>query len=211
MTHLVVAPIVEGQGEVAAVPPLLRRIVTEFCPGLSIEVFKPIRQPASSLVKADNDCLRNAIELAADKLSGNRHSAAKKLILILIDADGRCAAQLGPELKRRAGEQASHLEISSVVAVDEFETWFVASAESLTKYLDVKSSEIPPRPEESRTKSKWIEDRFRGVRYNKPADQPKFCAVMNLALCRSRAPSFDKLCREIERMARVEVPGGEEE
>jgi len=201
MTHLVVAPIVEGQGEVAALPVLLRRIATELCDGSSIEVFKPIRQPASSLVKAADDCLRNAVELAAFKLSGNRHTTATKLILILIDADGRCAAQLGPELKRRAQEHASHLNIASVIAVDEFETWFVASAESLTKYLNINpTEEIPPNPEESRCKTKWIEDHFRGVQYNKPADQPKFCSAMDLTLCRSRAPSFDKLCREIVRM-----------
>lgn len=210
MIHLVVAPIVEGQGDVAALPLLLRRIAAEFCGGIFIDVLKPIRQPASSLVMADDGCLGNAVELAAAKLSGNVHAPAKKLILILIDADGRCAAQFGPELKQRAREHASHLEIASVVAVDEFETWFVASAESLTSYLNVNPSEIPESPEESRSKTKWIEDRFRGVRYNKPADQPKFCAVMDLNLCRSRAPSFDKLCREIERMAMVDVPDVEE-
>ena len=210
MTHLVVAPIVEGQGDVEALPLLLRRISTAFCPGASIEVFKPIRQPASSLVKADDDCLKNAVELAAGKLAGNRHATATKMILILIDADGRCAAQLGPELKRRAQEYASHLDIASVIAVDEFETWFVACAESLTKYLDISpNEEIPKYPEKTRLKTKWIEDHFRGVRYNKPADQPKFCAAMDLTLCHKRSPSFRKLCREIERMAKVDVPDGE--
>ena len=205
MTHLVVAPIVEGQGDVEALPLLLRRISTAFCPGTSIEVFKPIRQPASSLVKADDDCLKNAVELAAGKLAGNRHATAMKLILIFIDAEGRCAAHFGPELKRRAREHASHLDIASVVAVDEFETWFVAAAASLTKYLNVNLTDIPDNPEESRSKTKWIEDRFHRPPYKKTTHQSKLSATMDMDICRLRAPSFDKLCREIERMAKVDV------
>ena len=204
MIHLVVAPIVEGQGEVAALPVLLRRIAVEFCPGTSIEVLKPVRQPASSLVKLESDCLRNAVGLAAGKLAGSQHASSKRLILILIDSDGRCAAQIGPELKRRANEYASHVHTASVVAVDEFETWFVAAATSLTKYLEFNPKDVPPDPESKRSKTKWIEDHTRGLKYHKPVDQPKFSAAMDLRLCRSRSPSFDKLCREIERMA---MPG----
>ena len=191
----------EGQGEVAALPVLLRRIAVEFCPGTSIDVLKPVRQPASSLLKRESDCLQNAVGLAAGKLAGSMHASSQRLILILIDSDGGCAALVGPELRRRANEYASHVDIASVVAVDEFETWFVAAATSLTKYLKFNSDEVPPDPESSRSKTKWIEDHTRGLKYHKPVDQPKFSATMDLRLCRSRSPSFDRLCREIERMA----------
>ncbi len=204
MIDLVIAPIVTGDGEVTAFPILIRRIVMEFCPGVSFEVLKPIRQPESSLIKVDDDCLEKAVGHAVRKLSNVRFNSARRVIVMLIDADGRCAAQLGPELKQRATAYASHFDIASVVAVDEYETWFVASAASLAKYLDVTCDEIPTDPEATRTKTKWIEDRFREVKYTKPIDQPRLTDAMDLKLCRRRSPSFDKLCREIERMAQVE-------
>ena len=125
----------------------------------------------------------------------------------MLDADGGCAATLGPQLKERASEIAFHLRIACVIAVDEYETWFVAAAESLTDYLDVNPGEVPSEPETRWAKKKWIEDRFRSGKYKETVDQPKFSAVMDLNLCRygpCKAPSFDKLCREIERMA---IPG----
>jgi hypothetical protein len=47
----------------------------------------------------------------------------------------------------------------------------------------------------------WIEQRFKGTRYSETQDQPAMTLVMDLNLCRTRSPSFDKLCRELERRA----------
>ena len=204
MTRVVVAPIVEGDGEVPSLPILIRRIGQAYCPEIFIDVLKPIRMPASSLLKVDDPCLRRAVGIAASKLTEHCDATVRKYVLIVIDAEGGCAAKLGPELKQRASEIASHLSIACVIAVDEYETWFVAAAESLTDYLDFKPGEVPSEPETRGAKKKWIEDRFRGVKYKETVDQPKFSATMDLRLCRSRSPSFDKLCREIERMA---MPG----
>ena len=201
MIHLVIAPIVEGHGEVAALPILLRRIGQEYCPDTFVEVLQPIRQPASSLVKTTNPSLHKAVSLATGKLAAHSNSVDRKLILIVIDAEGRCAANLGPELKMRAEAIVGHMNISSVIAVDEYETWFVAAAESLSKYINASPDEIPLNPETTGTKKKWIDDRYRGVKYSETVDQPKFSSAMDLRLCRSRSPSFDKLCRDIERMA----------
>ena len=40
-----------------------------------------------------------------------------------------------------------------------------------------------------------------GAKYSESIDQAKLTAHMDLSLCRTRAPSFDKLCRELERFA----------
>ncbi len=201
MTRVVVAPIVEGDGEVSSLPILIRRIGQLYCPDSFFDVLKPIRMPASSLIKADDPCLRRAVGIAEKKLTECCDSSVRKFVLILLDAEGGCAATLGPQLKQRASEIASHLRIACVIAVDEYETWFVAAAESLTDYLDVNPGEVPSEPETRGAKKKWIEDRFRSGKYKETVDQPKFSAAMDLRLCRSRSPSFDKLCREIERMA----------
>lgn len=209
MTRIVVASIVEGDGEVPALPILIRRIGQTYCPDTFIDVLKPIRMPASSLIKKDDPCLSRAVGIAAKKLAEVGDGSARKFILILIDAEGACAAIEGPIMKQRATEIASHLDITCVIAVDEYETWFVAAAGSLSKYLDVEPNNIPSEPEKSRTKKKWISERIRAGTYKETVDQPKFSAEMDLALCHARSPSFRKLCREIERMARVEVPEGE--
>jgi len=87
-----------------------------------------------------------------------------------------------------------------VLAVVEYETWFVASASSLQEYLHIEGTEdIPEHPELRNCGKKWIEDRFSGMRYNPRVDQPKLTAKMDLRLCRERSPSFDRLCRELER------------
>lgn len=209
MTRIVVASVVEGDGEVSALPILIRRIGQVFCPETYINVLKPIRMPASSLLKSDDPCLRRAVGIAARKLAEVCDASASKFILILIDAEGACAAKAGPIMKQRATEIASHLDITCVMAVDEYETWFVAAAESLGKYFDFELANFPDNPEKSLTKKKWIE-RIRNGTYKETVDQPKFSSEMDLKLCRSRAPSFDKLCREIERMAKADVSDLEE-
>lgn len=45
-----VVPIVEGEGETAAFPILLRRLVSVIRPDLPLEIAKPIRRPRGSLV-----------------------------------------------------------------------------------------------------------------------------------------------------------------
>jgi predicted ATPase len=41
------------------------------------------------------------------------------------------------------------------------------------------------------------------VKYSETIDQPAMTADMDLSLCRRRSPSFDKLCRELEKRFRM--------
>jgi hypothetical protein len=85
-----------------------------------------------------------------------------------------------------------------VVANVEYETWFVAAAESLTRYLNLAGDKmLPSDPERLRLGKGWIKARLPA--YSETVDQPKFSAVMDLRLCRRHSPSFDKLCRELEK------------
>ncbi|HEX4132769.1 MAG TPA: hypothetical protein VHZ24_22235 [Pirellulales bacterium] len=84
-----------------------------------------------------------------------------------------------------------------MVANVEFETWFVAAAESLTDYLDVVASDPPSNPEGDRCGNGWVASRFKGIKYSEAIDQPSLTAKMDLPTCKARSPSFDKLCREL--------------
>jgi hypothetical protein len=162
--------------------------------GEQIEVVRPIRVSRNKVVEEVE--LNRSLELATLKLK-EAGEDWRSLILILIDADQDLPCVFGPRLLDLARKARPDIEIACVVANVEYETWFVASAESLQEYLDLSGGEPPEFPEAARSGKGWIEDRFRGTKYSETLDQPAMTARMDLSLCRSRCPSFDKLCREI--------------
>jgi hypothetical protein len=198
-----VAPIVEGHGEDLAVRILLQRLWTELLGGEYIEVLKPIRSHRTKMIQSPD--LERALGLAVLKL---RESASPdpSLVLIILDADEDAACVLGPDLLSRARAQRKDTDISCVVAAVEYETWFVAAAPSLQDFLDLSGGPVPEAPEASRSGKAWIQRRFRGVKYSPTVDQPSMTRRMDLPQARLRSPSFDKLCRELEKRLVGVVP-----
>jgi hypothetical protein len=80
-----IIPIVEGHGEVQAVPVLLRRMA-EALGVYNATVAKPIRCPRQKLVKGGE--LERVIELAARKVAGAGQ------IIILVDSESDCPSRL---------------------------------------------------------------------------------------------------------------------
>ncbi|MBK8264447.1 MAG: DUF4276 family protein [Nannocystis sp.] len=196
MTLLRIQPIVEGHGEVEAVPILLRRIYGELLATYDVDILPPLRHPKTRLVR-DGELQRFA-GVAANKLRARRPTA-HSVVLLLLDGDGDLPCVLGPQLLERAKAGAGEISAMAVIAHLEFETWFVAAASSLATYLDLRGAPAPTAPETHRARKKWIEDRFRGVKYSETLDQPKLTAKMDLRACRASSPSFDKLCRDLAR------------
>lgn len=204
MSLLRVAPIVEGHGEVQCIRTLLQRIWMELLGGGHLEVLQPIRQPRSQLVHEQE--LNRAIRLAMLKLGqGPPAETERRLVLVLLDADKDPPCRLGPELLNLALKQHAGANIACVLAKIEYETWFAAAAESLQDFLDVKPEELQHSPEDARLGKGWVIRHFRGTKYSETIDQPRMTARMDLGLCRSRSPSFDKLCRELEKQ--ISAPG----
>jgi hypothetical protein len=198
MSRIAVAPIVEGQGDEAAVRLLLQRVWTELLGGEYAEVVKPIRRSRGLLLRQESGDLEKSIRFALLKLE----QYGGGLVLILIDAEDDCAnhGPLGPLILERVLKLRSDIDIAVVIANVMYETWFVAAAASLTDYLDLPDeASIPANPEEERAGKGWIKQRIKSGKYSETADQAALTAKMNLALCRSRSPSFDKLCRELEK------------
>lgn len=196
MSRLVVAPIVEGHGEVASVRTLLQRVWFDVLGGEYIDVLRPIRASRNKIVQANE--LGRIVELAALKLqhSGTSDPGA---ILVMIDADEDCPADLGPQLVANAKGRCAGFDVFSVVVCVEYETWFVAAANSLADYLDLSSEPPPADPEAARTGKAWINRHFKGKHYSPTIDQPAMTASMDLQLCRSHSASFEKLCRELSK------------
>lgn len=194
-----VATIVEGHGEVAAVPILLRRMFAELCNRHDVDILRPIRERRGRLVKPDELC--RAVQLAINKLRNPPHGDEPSLVLVLFDRDPspELPCQMAPPLVALLKQQFSHQNTAVVLANVEYETWFVAAAESLTRYLKLQDQEvIPDDPEEKRLGKSWIKSRFRGPSYSETQDQPAMTAAMEFTKARERSPSFDKLCRVVE-------------
>lgn len=181
--------IVEGHGDVKAVPILIRRIVMCHCPGFEIAVPPPIRIPRNKVIKADE--LERGVEFAARKIRGNG------AIFILLDSDDDCPANLGPKLRRRALKTHGELPIAVVLAKHEFESWFLAAAESLRGQRGLRNSlQAPENPEAVRGAKEWLSRQMENHAYRETLDQPGLTTRFDLNQAR-RADSFDKCYRDI--------------
>jgi hypothetical protein len=198
MSRLRIAPIVEGHGEDGALRILLQRVASEILGNAYVEVSRPIRGKRMKLVQSRE--LARALDLAMLKLRA-AESDDPAMILVLLDADEDLPCQLGPELLKLAQSHRADADISCVVANVEYETWLVAGASSLGDYIDLtQGSDLPEEPEKRRLGKHWIQQRFRGSRsYSPTVDQPAMTSRLDLRLARERSPSFDKLCRELEK------------
>jgi Domain of unknown function (DUF4276) len=190
-----VVPIVEGHRESQAVPILFNRLIAEFDLGVTVSIARPIRQTKHSLIKDGG--LERAIELATIAVGDCG------AIFVLIDSDGDCPRDLAPKLLARARKSRPDRRIHLVLAHQEYEAWFLASASSLKGCRRLSNDiEDHPTPENVRDCKGWLEESMpRSTKYSETADQAALTAVFNITLAR-RAPSFDKLYRDVERVCR---------
>jgi len=186
------AAIVEGHGEVQAVPVLIRRIAAEVVPHQDI-IIKPIlRVPANRLVKQGE--LERTVDLAARKLEGSGG------IFILLDCDWEncCPKDDGPKLLQRAKNARLDFPVSLVLAYQEYEAWFIAAADSLKGLRGLPETlETIPDPESIRGAKEWLSTRMPRYRpYTETLDQPGLTQCFDIQAAR-RSRSFDKCYREI--------------
>ena len=191
-----IATVVEGHGEVEAVPVLLRRIAERLSPGVALDFPRPIRVPRNRIVRTGE--LERAVALAAAQ------AGADGGILVLLDADRDCPAGLAPQLLARALAARSDRNIRVVLAKVEYEAWFLAAAESLAGRAGLDEILDPPDdPEVVRDAKGWLSARMPpGRRYRETLHQASFSDMFDLDLARA-APSFDKLWRDVGSLIRA--------
>ncbi|WNG21598.1 DUF4276 family protein [Cystobacter fuscus] len=189
--------IVEGHGEVHSLPILLRRVAREMEPGFHFSVLNPFRIPRGQLVKEEG--LRRAVEFMARKVGNDGR------ILILLDADDDLPCQLGPRLLAQARDCRPDRDISVVIAMREYEAWFLTAAESLRGQRKLPVDLTPPsRPEDIRDAKGWLDQRMPDG-YSETLHQPALTELFDLAAAR-RSDSFDKFFREVGRLFGLSIP-----
>ena len=185
-----IASIVEGDGEVSALPILLRRLAAEWEPMAMVNPLPPIRVRRDKFLNKDEEFRRQLLLAAAKCGEGG-------WILIVLDADDDCPASLGDEILQRARQHVQHRRMSVVFAMREFEAWFIAAAHSLQ---GLRGFFVDPaeriEAEGPRNAKGWMREHMDGGKYSEIVDQPAFAAKINLQQAFDNSRSFRKLCKE---------------
>jgi hypothetical protein len=190
MTFIV--PIVEGYGEVTAVPVLLRRIAAEV--GGWVDVGTPIRVSSGAFLNRDEE-RRRYVGLAANKARDrNGH------VLVLLDCDqdvggirSACPAELGPRLLQQITHLRPDVTMFVALAHKEYESWFLAALPSLRGSNGIPPDAEPPSNPEARRDAKGAISQLIRRRYRHDDElQTRFTSIMSLTEAR-QAPSFARL------------------
>jgi len=165
--------IVEGPGDLRAVPLLLRAFLYQR--GYHADILgKPIPVNGKS----------NAVRSRG--IEGYVATAAArpgcKGLIVVLDADDDRSCELGPGLLSRC-QVAAGLPISIVVAEPDYEGWLYASAETLGLDLQYDAT---------KNGKNMIRKALAPAKYVKPTWQPRLTSRMDLDLARSRNRSLDR-------------------
>ena len=182
---MILQPIVEGQGDEAAVPVLLRRLA-EKAAAWDLQIARPHRRRRTQLVRKDT--LQAAVRTA-------RLTQGCGAILVVFDADDDCPAELAPQLSKWAREAAGATPCALVMANREYEAWLLAGIRSLRGVAGIRSDAGQPLdPETPRDAKGKLEDHMgAGANYMPTADQARMTAAFDLASAFQLSRSFRKL------------------
>lgn len=185
-----VCAIVEGDGEVAALPILLRRLKEHFGPDEYVNISPPIRVYKDRFLNREDEFRRHLL-LAAAKCG------ERGWILVLLDADDACPMELADSIRQRALAHIPHRRLAIVIANREFEAWYIASAKSLHGVRGFAfDDEALPEAERPRDAKGWLRDRMAKRAYGETTDQPAFAARFDIDEAAANSRSFRKMCTE---------------
>ena len=192
---MAVASIVEGDGEVAALPVLLRRLAQSRSPAGAFNILPPIRVYKDRFLNRPEEFSRH-LKLAAAKCQESGW------VLILFDADDDCPAEKGTAVLHAAQAIIPYRRVAVVLANREYEAWFMAAAASLNGVRGFQCHEKDAliNPEIPRNAKGWMRERM-PAGYGETTDQPAFSARFDLDLAHQRSRSFRKLCSEWDKNA----------
>ena len=180
-----IQPIVEGHGEVQALPVLLRRLLDE-AKAWTVQIGRPLFKQRNKLVRKHS--LTQIVEVA-------RRQHACEAILIVFDGDKDCPKELGPKVQEWAKAAAPELPCEVVLPHREYEAWFLAAIESLRTHDLIKDDAAPhPDPERPYDAKGRLQQRItEGIAYSPPSHQAGLSASFSLEHAYRRSRSFRKL------------------
>jgi len=184
-----IACIVEGHGEVKALPVMLRRLA-ERLGVFDLQLPEPIRVPRARFLNRDDEFER-MVALASLK------AADDGLVLIVLDADDDCPVTLSRDVSAKALPVLRGAAHSVVVANREYESWLIAASPSLASKRGLPDVlDPPPNSEALRDAKGWLSERMvanSGNCYRPVVDQAALSAVVDLDAALAQSRSLRKL------------------
>ncbi len=176
---VVIAPIVEGHGDIPAIRVLLQMVVP------AADVRKPVRCPKTKMLRLGEQAAEineaEVLRSAQIALAGTR-ADRKTVLLVVFDADEDCPRTLGPAITRLLRGRFPERSIYVAMAIREFENWIVGGIEEL-------GVEDPERAGQPKQRLREINSGL----YSETVDQPKLTARVNVDRLRQNSPSFRRL------------------
>ncbi len=192
MSKMKAALIVEGDGEVEALPLIWRFL----CPSVPL-IGPPYRLDRGKALDPAGNVKAEEWERAFQLLQ----MKGAACVLAVMDADDICPKQQAPNiLEGLIKTLPSGLKLGFCLAEPEYEGWFLAGAD----FLGLGSPLTPPLPRNCKGEVK----RRLGGRYSPVVDQPSLTSKLlpHLKVVAARSSSLDKLIREIESLCPDELP-----
>lgn len=183
--------IVEGDGEVQALPVLLRRL-TESRGTYDIDIPMPIR------VRRDQ-FLQRADEFRGKLLLADAKAGTSGTVLILLDADDDCPVTLATKVTQNAAVVLPNSRVCVVIANREYEAWFLAGAASLAGKRGLREDLASPlNPDGMRDAKGWLSEHIQNYRYHPVSDQPALTACLDIELAAQGSRSLRKLIKTFD-------------
>lgn len=182
---IVLAPIVEGHGEVSAVPALLSRLSHR------IRVAPPVRMNRNEMDNADK--LSRYTRVAASNIQANEAG----LVILFLDADSDCPSEIGPQLLRTLRD-ATTRACAVVVIVHEFESWIVGGHPAIDE----------ARPDTAGAPKERLRSSF--GRYKPSLEQKRLITEIDMDRLAERSASFSRLQRIVRETLARNAPRADE-
>ncbi len=191
-----IVPIVEGPGEVEAVPALLWKLLVEMG---RYDIQIEIPQNAHG---CGNLTKPGGIERFVQNAWTKRDCGA---VLVLVDADKKCPVRMAADFTRRVLALGVRFPVVIVIAKCEYETWFLASLETVAGTpLDggygLPVGLVYPDEVENRVGAKgWITRQLPDERiYKETIHQASMTRLLDPERVRQKSRSFRRLCHALE-------------
>ena len=126
-------------------------------------------------------------------LEAHKQFADCAAVLVLFDLEDDCPHDIGPQIATQIRERDPWpFSILVVCAYREYESWFLASLETIQNGHKYEGD-----PETRRDAKGWLERKFD---YKETRDQATYTQRLDVVLARERSRSFERLCHAFEQL-----------
>ncbi len=196
--------LVEGEGDQAAVPVLLRRLLLACAPPHEAPYWQPAKLPPMT-VGGLKDLYRRLDDHARTlRIQMTRGNCRGALVLLDLDDEPQCPKEEARKLAQAFGAYGLPYPVVVVFARREYEEWIVASLASIVAPLPLFPDKTTRRdyPAESkRDVKKWLEARTK-PKYKPTHHQAELTHHLDPALARE-CRSFQRLEHALEELIRL--------